>query len=101
MRRLPRSAPSQRPARTPRRPKPRAAAAVPADRPLLLQLQASCRVAATWRLGPTRDPCTATNGTLFDHLVGLGEQQRRYGQPDRPGALEIDDQLELAGLHHR
>jgi hypothetical protein len=38
---------------------------------------------------------------LFDHLVGTAEQCNRYGEPDRLGGLEIDDQLEFGYLHDR
>jgi hypothetical protein len=28
--------------------------------------------------------------SLFDHLIGAGEQCRRHGDAERPGGLEID-----------
>src|SRR6516165_32663 len=37
----------------------------------------------------------------FDHLVGAAEQRERNGEPERPGGLEIDDQLDLRCLLHR
>ena len=40
-------------------------------------------------------------GRSFDHLVGAGEQRRRHVEAEHPGGLEIDHQLELAGLHDR
>jgi hypothetical protein len=33
--------------------------------------------------------------TLFDHLIGGGEQRWRYGQPECLGRLKIDHQLVL------
>src|SRR6516162_5618540 len=35
----------------------------------------------------------------LDHLIGLREQARRDGHPDRPRRRQIDDQLELGWLH--
>ena len=43
----------------------------------------------------------SAHGNSFDHLVGAGEQRRRHGKPERPGGLEVNDQLELGGLHDR
>jgi hypothetical protein len=36
--------------------------------------------------------------TLFDHVVGDGEDARRDGQAKRLGGLEVDGQLELSRL---
>jgi len=37
----------------------------------------------------------------FDNLVGAVQDRRRYGQAERLGSLEIDDQLELGRLLDR
>jgi hypothetical protein len=39
--------------------------------------------------------------TLFDHLVGAGEQGYRHGNPERLDGLKIDDQLDFRDLLHR
>jgi hypothetical protein len=43
-------------------------------------------------------PLWANSGheTLFDHLVGTGEQRRRYIEADHFGRLQIDDEFEPA-----
>jgi hypothetical protein len=33
--------------------------------------------------------------SLFDHLVGAGEQRWRHGEPEHSGGLGVDGQLEL------
>jgi hypothetical protein len=38
---------------------------------------------------------------LFDHLVGARDQRRRHVEAERPGGLEVDNQLELGRLHDR
>src|SRR5215471_7495502 len=39
--------------------------------------------------------------SLFDHLVGAGEQRRWHGEAERLGGREIDHQLEFRGLLNR
>jgi len=47
------------------------------------------------RDGPTTDSCIAATASLFDHLVGAGEQHRWHNDAKRLRGLQIDHQLEL------
>src|SRR5215831_7451543 len=47
---------------------------------------------------PTAAP---TLGVSFDNLVSAVQDRRRYGQTERLGSLEVDDQLELGRLLDR
>jgi hypothetical protein len=38
--------------------------------------------------------------SLFDHLVGAGEQRRRHFEAERFGGFEIDGQVDFRGLLH-
>src|SRR5262245_6388032 len=44
--------------------------------------------------------CSKLSDLLY-HLVGNREQRRRHGEAEHAGGLHVDDQLELARLHHR
>jgi len=39
--------------------------------------------------------------SLFDHLVGGGEQRRRHREAEHSGSRGVDDEFEPARLHHR
>lgn len=45
--------------------------------------------------------CAAAKLALFDHLVGCREQGLRYGEPERVGSRQIDDEIKLGRLLDR
>src|SRR5436305_2090264 len=50
----------------------------------------------TWAgLAPADRASFAWRLPLFDHLVGAGDERRRYVETDRLGCLQVDDELEL------
>jgi hypothetical protein len=46
-------------------------------------------------------PARRASGPLLDHLGGLRQDRRWNRQAQRPGGLQVDDQVELRGLLHR
>jgi hypothetical protein len=50
------------------------------------------------RFVPKADSCTSAKRSLFDHLVGEGEQRGRYGEAERLRSLEINHQVEFRRL---
>jgi len=51
-----------------------------------------------------RHPKTFTNSEVvasIDHLIGASNQRRWYFEAERPGGLQINDQLEFGGLIER
>jgi len=53
-----------------------------------------------WRVRPV-ERCVALAPSLFDHLVGGGEQRLWNGESERFGGLEIENQLEFGRLYDR
>src|SRR5262245_3436327 len=52
-----------------------------------------CSAQAHVRFGPKADSCSAAKRSLFDHLVGAGENRRWNCQAERLGRFKIDHQL--------
>ena len=53
------------------------------------------------RFVPKADICSAANSSLFDHLVGAGEQQWWHGESKRLCGRQIKDEIELSWLLDR
>ena len=53
------------------------------------------------RYVPIADSCSATKGSLFDHLVGASEHRVRHGETKRLGRLQINRQIVLGWRLHR
>ena len=53
------------------------------------------------RYVPTSDNAPQQSASLFDHLIGAGEQLWRYGDAKCLGGLEVDHELELSRLFNR
>src|SRR5260370_9336466 len=71
------------------------------DMSVLPSISAVMFRAAIGSFVPISDICSAANCTLFNHLVGGGEQRLRHVETQRLCGLEIDRQFELGWLHHR
>src|SRR5271169_2286490 len=53
--------------------------------------------AAIVRFVPIAADAPQQTVSLFDHLVGGGEQSRRHGEAERLGGLEVDEKFDLGG----
>src|SRR5262249_29416277 len=55
-----------------------------------------CSALAYVCFGPKADSCTAAKRSLFDHLIGAGEQRRRNFEAKCFSGLEVNHQLVLS-----
>jgi len=53
------------------------------------------------RLVPNPDSCIAANKSLFNHLVGAGEQRRRHVEAERLRHDQVNGEVELGRLLDR
>jgi hypothetical protein len=54
------------------------------------------RVAQLGSFGPDSDSCSAANGSLFDHLIGLASSVGGTVRPRVFAVFEVDHKLELS-----
>jgi len=50
------------------------------------------------RFVPIATDAPQQTASLFDYLVGAGEQRRWHGEAERLGSVEINHQLDFRGL---